>query len=620
MGFAPAWSSTPLRRQRACNEKARHGVWGPRRAQVNHTSTLIEGCKQMATVVPFKTQTEKPAPKQDLENIIKVLAALVVLCRWVTWIYAWIDNRWTKEPYGKGSRRKWGHPQSWMTHAQAVGQMQAKGHDGIGFVLSPECEIVGIDLDKCIRYENGERIVSPWAAASIKKAEAKGAYTEVTVSDTGARIIGKTTRQVSIHCKIKGEELSDGSLRIISGANTGPGFEIYCRPTNQYMTVSGMGGSGDPLTPIDDIVDEILQCYPQPLKPIVAMPMDPRWRIDPTRRCTPFEQLDPDLQRKITGPLPPGVDESGKSELFWSVVEDLILENWSAAEVYELLKDKIHGCARRYIEEGRTRLPDQINKRFDEFRAKWEADAAAAAHVLNRSTMGQQAQAPRTVETLVAPGGEQPAVTNVPATPRVQLGSWRAKAMRTGKQMVSNVANARLAISTDFPGAFAFDEFAHEVVAYSGEKWIRLTEQCVIEMQMYLQTMGLQKIGSSAVHDAIHAYAHRNSFHPIRDYLNNLSNSKSSKWDGVERLPTMLSTYFGAKQDKYTAAVGTMFMISAVARIMRPGCQADYTLVLEGGQGGQKSSACRILAGDAYFLDHLPPLNNKDSSQILPGK
>src|SRR5262249_37394849 len=149
---------------------------------------------------------------------IKVLAALAALCRWVTWIYAWIDNRWTKEPYGKGSRRKWGHPQSWMTHVQAVAQVRAMRHDGIGFVLSPDCEIVGIDLDKCIRYENGRRIISPWATPILEKAEAKGAYTEVTVSDTGARIIGRTTRQVSIHCKIKGAEQADGSLRVVSNA------------------------------------------------------------------------------------------------------------------------------------------------------------------------------------------------------------------------------------------------------------------------------------------------------------------------------------------------------------------------------------------------------------------
>src|SRR5262249_3961902 len=150
---------------------------------------------------------------------------------------------------------------------------------------------------------------------------------------------------------------------------------------------------GDANVVIDEIIDEMLQRYPRAPKPIIiSANSDPNWRIDPSRGCTPFEQLDPDLRRKITGPLPPKIDETGKSELFWSVVEDLILANYSSADAYGLLKDKTNGCARRYIEEGRTRLPDQINKRFDEFRAKWEADTVSAAHLLNHSTMTQQAQ------------------------------------------------------------------------------------------------------------------------------------------------------------------------------------------------------------------------------------
>ena len=568
----------------------------------------------MSTVVPFKTQSEKPIPKQNLENIVAALTPLVALARWVTWTYVWIADKWTKEPYSRGGRRKWGHPQSWMTHAQALAQMQAKGHDGIGLVLSPECEIVGIDLDKCICYENGRRIVSPWAASILEKAEAKGAYTEVTVSDTGARIIGRTTRKVSIHCKIKGEELSDGVLRVVSGATTGPGFEIYCRPTNQYITVSGRDGEGNPLTSIDEFVDEILQRYPQPVKPVASAPTDRHWRLDPSRGCTPFEQLDANLRRKIVGPLPTKIDESGKSELFWGVVENLILENWSATETYELLKDKTSGCARRYIEEGRTRLPDQINKRFDEFRAEWEARAAEAAQRLNLGTGGQQAQLSQTVERPPTLGAEQSATANVPAPPPPERGSWRAKALRNGKQFASNVANAQLAISTDFAGCFACDEMSHETVVCTGEGRVRLTDEHVIEIQMYLQRQGLLRVGKEAVHDAIAAEARRHSFHPIREYLNGLA------WDDVERLPTWLSTYLGAPQNDYTAAIGMMFPISAVARIMRPGCQADYTLVLEGGQGELKSSACRVLAGDAHFLDHLPPLKNKDSSQILRGR
>lgn len=100
----------------------------------------------------------------------------------------------------------------------------------------------------------------------------------------------------------------------------------------------------------------------------------------------------------------------------------------------------------------------------------------------------------------------------------------------------------------------------------------------------------------------------------VVDYLDSL------KWDGVARLDAMAVTYFGAPNTDYARAVVSKWMLSAVARAVVPGCQVDHVLILEGGQGPGKSSALRLLAGDAHFSDSIPhDLTSKDAKEHLCG-
>jgi predicted P-loop ATPase len=66
--------------------------------------------------------------------------------------------------------------------------------------------------------------------------------------------------------------------------------------------------------------------------------------------------------------------------------------------------------------------------------------------------------------------------------------------------------------------------------------------------------------------------------------------------------------------------VGRKWLISCVKRAFEPGCQADYTLVLEGTQGKLKSSALRALSGSEWFTDDISDMGSKDAAIQLQGK
>jgi predicted P-loop ATPase len=203
--------------------------------------------------------------------------------------------------------------------------------------------------------------------------------------------------------------------------------------------------------------------------------------------------------------------------------------------------------------------------------------------------------------------------------------SWKKDLLRSKPPMNTTegrilpvLANAIAAFrhAPEWGGVLAFNEFGFGTVVLKPAPWGVAPKGEWTDHEDRLAAEWLQRQGILVSVDvagqAVQTAARDHPFHPVKAYLQGLL------WDGVERLDRWLSTYLGAEDTDYSRAVGSRWLISAVARIFQPGAKADCCLILEGPQGIRKSTALRTIAGE-YFTDELADLGSKDAAMQTRG-
>jgi predicted P-loop ATPase len=176
-----------------------------------------------------------------------------------------------------------------------------------------------------------------------------------------------------------------------------------------------------------------------------------------------------------------------------------------------------------------------------------------------------------------------------------------------------NASNVMKCLRHDrlFSGHFGYDEMKREQV-YKDK---RVSNGDIIDFMIYMQDhCGLRTISKETIDDAVSALCNGNRFNRVQEYLLNL------QWDGIKRLDHWISGCLGTPDSDYVRDISRKFLIMAVARVMEPGCKADYMLVLESAQGEGKSKVPRALFGSQYFSDHLGDPDNKDTSMLVASK
>lgn len=126
------------------------------------------------------------------------------------------------------------------------------------------------------------------------------------------------------------------------------------------------------------------------------------------------------------------------------------------------------------------------------------------------------------------------------------------------------------------------------------------------------------EFSTSDIAQAMTQVAHERPYHPVREYVEAL------QWDNVPRIRQVAWEFFGHSklgpgptgppiEHEIIPVLLEKWFVSAIARVMRPGCKVDTVLVLCGPQGFMKSSFFKALVGDDWFGDTAMDLSKPDA-------
>jgi len=168
----------------------------------------------------------------------------------------------------------------------------------------------------------------------------------------------------------------------------------------------------------------------------------------------------------------------------------------------------------------------------------------------------------------------------------------------------------------EFSGRFRYDAFKNVFEIKSGEVWRSFEDNDAVVIQTRISILFSEwfgRVGKDMIYDAMIKVAKENEIDSARDYI------KGLVWDKKERLDTWLNTVYGAPIDVYHTAVASNWIKGLVQRIIHPGSKFDYVLVLEGEQGARKSTSLFILGGE-WHVETTMSTDSKDFFMQFQGK
>jgi len=478
--------------------------------------------------------------------------------RWLCWRFSVRGGKQTKVPLRTDGRAASStDPTTWTTFDEAYDAAE-RSNLGVGFVLGGN--YIGIDLDHAVSDSGA---IEKWAADII---EAIDSYAELSPSHSG------------VHILCRSENPLPGPRRRVGN------FEIY--PDGRFFTFTGdrLNDRGVELR-TEELAALYYRMFGQEEQPPRVIELQPQ--SDEPAGGGSDELTDEDID------LLDRAMQAKNGEKFAA----LFRGEWGKYYKSQSEADLGFLSMLRFWCRGNQAQMDRIYRHSRLMREKY----------LDRNDYRQ-----RTISKALQGDIMQPRIEVIQGG----AGEWRKKLLLNSNDAPRAVlANVLIALreAPEWQGILAFDEFALRPMLRGRAPWmdtappepVEWTSDCDTRCAEWMQHNGLF-VGVDVVATAVESVAREHSYHPIRSYLSSL------QWDGKPRIDTWLIDHFAVKDTPYSRAVGAKWLISAVARVFRPGCKADHCLILEGEQGIRKSSALAAIS-TPWFVDQVDNFEDKDA-------
>lgn len=565
-----------------------------------------------------------------IPHISDLPKAITSLPHWVAWRQEAREGstKLTKVPYSLATGRKArsNAPEDWTGFPGSLPDNYA----GVGFIFSKDVGMTGIDLDDCIGADG----IKPWAKDIL--ASFHHTYNEISPSGTGIKLW--------IYASLPGP----GTKRFVdSGGNPGPKTEdeadgaIEMYDTGRFFAVTGQALGGREIVHYQNEAEQLYARLRQDKATPAATAIPEGEVIQEGGRhnyllavAGRFRNggLDREALLVALRQLNASKTSSPKPDHEIVGIVDFVM---SKPAKYRLMPTDFTAQAK--TADGATADSPEPAPETDDILTYTDRLLEAAITAKNPQLILGRGTEPSQLITALAQAGEikqyevrrrikEAFKNDVPLREldaRVKAAEISLRPAETKSPyifnsiggMVPNLANAitmMLELPIRFNG-FTLKPFLTDTSPWGTTgNWTDYDDARAAE---WCQRQGLNieiRTAASAA-EAIALSRHPHS-HPVRERLQSL------RWDGEPRLNTWLHDRFGVPDTSYSRNVSRKWMISAVKRVMEPGCQADYTLVLEGPQGKRKSSALRTLCGAEWFTDDISDIGSKDSAMQLQGK